>query len=124
MARPGMVVASPAARQCRNRTQETAMKSPPPRRASNRRSRLRVEALETRLAPAVAFSYNPLFGPDQVAAYNNTEVLDRPNLYLTFNGAYWNGTGATDRDSMIAAVKSIIGGPYLSALNQYEAPGQ
>src|SRR5262249_49754834 len=39
------------------------------------------------------------------------------------DGSYWNGTGQADRLAMSAAVQSILSGPYLSGLQQYEANG-
>jgi hypothetical protein len=98
--------------------------------ASARRKsvRLSLEVLETRDVPTVLLNYNPTFGADQVAmTYDHGQVLNDPYVYVTFMGRYWgdlsNPQGIVDRNTLASAVQSILQGPYLSGLQQYEAPG-
>jgi hypothetical protein len=91
-----------------------------------KRTRLELEALEDRLVPTVVFT--PKFGAETLNAPGNGAAsyttLNHPTVNLIFWGSYWTdttGAGPSQAKTLKDDLGSLISGPYLSALQPYDA---
>ena len=79
-----------------------------------------LEQLEDRLVPTISFSHT-LYGLESVAAGSTNVGLQNPTVNLIFAGNWTNYQ--QQESSLIGSVRSIVSGPYLSALTQYSTSG-
>ncbi len=87
------------------------------------RTRPEVEVLEDRTVPTIVFT--PQFGVETLAAGSTNDGMQHPTVNLIFSGSYWTTTqGQTDENTLTAAAKSILSGPYLSGLTEYGSDGK
>jgi hypothetical protein len=88
-----------------------------------RRARLGLESLEERAVPTIVFS--PNFGAQTISPGSTNEGLKSPPVYLVFWGQSW-GTlqGQANETQVVDATRSILGGPYLTGLQQYGSDGK
>jgi hypothetical protein len=110
------------------------LRTSPTRRgpAAKRRSRvgLGVETLEDRTVPTILFT--PHFSgtaeyaeTGKTIAQEHASSLSSPSVVFIFSGSYWTtAQGKTDQQTLTTSMKSIMGGTYLSALNQYGSDGK
>jgi hypothetical protein len=75
--------------------------------------RPRLEALEDRAVPTVAFT--PADGTTLAPASSPSGSLSSPTVNIIFHGTSWTNA---DEQTVIHSVQSILNGPYLSGLNQ------
>jgi hypothetical protein len=94
----------------------------PAARLRRRKLKLRLECLEDRLVPTVAFL--PLFGAETTHYTDGTgfpTYLNSPSVYPIFWGSFWQATPGA-----VAAITSDLarcGGAYLSGTTQYNTDG-
>jgi hypothetical protein len=96
----------------------------PARKRPARKANFRpqIEALEDRAVPTIVF--RPQFGPETPASGSSFHGLNHPAVNLVFSGSYWyTAQGQQDEATLIDATKSILSGPYLSGLSQYNCDG-
>jgi hypothetical protein len=89
-----------------------------------RKARPELEVLEGRNLPTIVFT--PQFGGgDAMIQGYAPDGMQHPTVNLVFSGTYWStAQGQQDEKAMIGATQSILGGPYLSGLNQYGSDGR
>jgi hypothetical protein len=86
---------------------------------------LTLETLEERTVPTVVIQpHFPGVGVTSSASARYWSLQSEP-VVLTFAGSYWKTTaGQSDEQTLITAVKSILGSAYLSGLTQYGSDGR
>ena len=83
-----------------------------------------MEALDKRLLPTIVFA--PARGAESLQANYQPDGMQSPTVNVIFTGTYWTTTaqGKQDEATLLAGVKSIVSGPYLSGLTQYGSNGK
>jgi hypothetical protein len=122
---------------CRRDTAKSGRKAPPASKKI-RTLRLQLEALEDRAVPAIIppgpphvlpgsfnIAFTPKFGPETIVKGSTNDGMQNPSVNLVFSGPYWTtAQGQQDEANMLAAVQSILSGPYLTGLTQYGSDGK
>jgi hypothetical protein len=91
-----------------------------PARRPDRKVRLSLESLESRMVPTILFT--PHNGPDWLVGLPHG--MQDPVVNVVFSGSYWSSTqGKDDVNGLVSATKTLLSGPYLSGLTQYGSDG-
>jgi hypothetical protein len=97
---------------------------PPRSRKSARRALPRMETLDQRLLPRIVFA--PARGAESLQTNYKPDGMQSPTINAIFSGSYWTQTieGRQDETTLLADLKSILSGPYLTGLTQYDCNGK